>query len=70
MLPKIVLRNQSKTQLVIAFLGAFLGVLFLLISVHYLLKVNQFGEGSEMLGPNTGFCNHNITTIFYYIFRS
>lgn len=53
MLPKIVLRNQSKTQLVIAFLGAFLGVLFLLVSVHYLLKVNQFGEGSEMLGPNT-----------------
>ena len=53
MLQKIILRNQSKTQLVIALLGTFLGVLFLLVSVHYLLKVNQFGKGSEMLGPNT-----------------
>ncbi len=53
MLQKIVLRNQSKTQLVIALLGAFLGVLFLLVSVQYFFKVNQFGKGSEMLGPNT-----------------
>lgn len=53
MLRKILIRNQSPTQLTIALLGTLLGVLFLLISVHYLLKVNEFGKGSEMLGPNT-----------------
>jgi ABC-type lipoprotein release transport system permease subunit len=53
MLRKILIRNQSVKQLIIALLGTLLGVLFLLISVHYLLKVNEFGKGSEMLGPNT-----------------
>ncbi len=62
MLQKIVLRNQSKTQLVIALLGAFLGVLFLLVSVHYLFKVNQFGAGSEMLGPNTLIIQKKVST--------
>lgn len=53
MLRKILLRNQSFVQLIIALFGAFLGVVFLLVSVHYFIKVTAFGEGSEMLGPNT-----------------
>lgn len=53
MLSKILLKNQSLLQLIIASLGALLGVVFLLTSIHFLLKVNEFGEGSEMLGPNT-----------------
>lgn len=40
-------------QLVIAVIGAFLGITFLITSMHYLIKVNQFGEGAEILGPNT-----------------
>ena len=52
MLRKILLRNQSFLQLIIALFGALLGVVFLLVSVHYLIKVTEFGKGSEMLGPN------------------
>lgn len=53
MVRKILLRNQSFLQLIIALFGAFLGVVFLLVSVHYFIKVTEFGEGSEMLGSNT-----------------
>ena len=48
MLRKILLRNQSFLQLIIALFGALLGVVFLLVSVHYLIKVTEFGKGSEM----------------------
>ncbi len=53
MLNKLLFKNQDKKQLVVAMIGAFLGIAFLIISIHYLIKVNQFGEGSEILGPNT-----------------
>ena len=53
MLNKLLFKNQDKKQLVIAMIGAFLGIAFLIISIHYLIKVNQFGEGAEILGPNT-----------------
>jgi hypothetical protein len=36
----------------IAFIGALLGLTFLITSIHYLIKVNEFGRGSEILGPN------------------
>ncbi|GAB5417920.1 MAG: hypothetical protein Crog4KO_23320 [Crocinitomicaceae bacterium] len=53
MLNKLLFRNQDKGQLVIAMIGAFLGITFLVTSIHYLIKVNEFGEGSDILGPNT-----------------
>lgn len=53
MLRKLLFRHQDKTQLVIAIIGAFLGMTFLLTSIHYLIKVNEFGEGADILGPNT-----------------
>lgn len=53
MLNKLLFRNQDSRQLVIAMIGAFLGITFLVTSIHYLIKVQEFGEGSDVLGPNT-----------------
>ncbi len=53
MLNKILFKNQDKKQLVIAMIGAFMGITFLVTSIHYLIKVNEFGKGSDILGPNT-----------------
>jgi hypothetical protein len=53
MLNKLLFQNQDKKQLIIAIIGAFLGITFLITSIHYLIKVNEFGKGAEILGPNT-----------------
>ncbi len=53
MLNKILFRNQDKKQLIVAMIGAFMGITFLVTSIHYLIKVNEFGKGEEILGPNT-----------------
>lgn len=53
MLRKLLFKNQDRVQLVIAMIGTFLGITFLITSIHYLIRVNEFGEGEEILGPNT-----------------
>ena len=53
MLNKLLFKNQDKKQLIIAIVGAFIGITFLVTSIHYIIKVNDFGKGSDMLGPNT-----------------
>jgi hypothetical protein len=53
MLGKIFYKNQDKKQLVIAMIGSVLGITFLIASIHYLIKVDQFGKGADILGPNT-----------------
>lgn len=30
-----------------------MGITFLITSIHYLIRVNEFGEGEDILGPNT-----------------
>lgn len=62
MVRKLLFRHQEKTQLVIAVIGAFLGMTFLLTSIHYLIKVNEFGEGAEILGPNTIIVQKKVST--------
>ncbi len=53
MLRKILFQQQDKKQLYIALFGALLGFTFLIASVHYLVKVNDYGKESDMLGANT-----------------
>lgn len=53
MLNKLLFKNQDRKQLIIAMIGSFLGITFLVTSIHFLIKVNQFGKGAEILGPNT-----------------
>ena len=53
MLNKLLFKNQDKKQLIIAVIGAFSGIIFLITSIHYLIKVNEFGKGADILGPNT-----------------
>lgn len=53
MLNKLLYKNQDKKQLIIAIVGAFMGITFLITSIHYLIKVNEFGKGTDILGPNT-----------------
>jgi|TARA_R110000737_G_scaffold350964_1_gene391677 hypothetical protein len=61
MLNKILFKNQDKKQLVIAMIGAFLGITFLVTSIHYLIKVNDFGKGADILGPNTIIVQKKVT---------
>jgi hypothetical protein len=53
MLNKLLFKNQDKKQLIIAMIGAFMGITFLVTSIHFLIQVNDFGKGAEILGPNT-----------------
>lgn len=53
MLYTLLFKNQDRKQLIIAVIGAFMGITFLITSIHYLIKVNEFGEGADILGPNT-----------------
>lgn len=62
MLRKLLFRHQDKTQLIIAIVGAFLGMTFLITSIHYLIKVNEFGEGADILGPNTIIVQKKVST--------
>ena len=61
MLNKLLFRNQDKKQLTIAIIGAFLGITFLITSIHYIIKVNEFGKGSDILGPNTIIVQKKVT---------
>lgn len=62
MIRKLLFRDQDIAQLVIAIIGAFLGMTFLLTSIHYLIKVNEFGEGADILGPNTIIVQKKVST--------
>tara|TARA_B110000285_G_scaffold6870_2_gene7090 strand:- start:11589 stop:12767 length:1179 start_codon:yes stop_codon:yes gene_type:complete len=62
MLTKLLFKNQDRKQLIIAMIGSFLGITFLITSIHYLIKVNEFGEGTEILGPNTIIVQKKVTT--------
>lgn len=61
MLNKLLFRNQDRKQLMIAMIGSFLGITFLITSIHYLIKVNEFGEGADILGPNTIIVQKKVT---------
>ena len=61
MLNKLLFRNQDRKQLIIAMIGSFLGITFLITSIHYLIKVNEFGEGADILGPNTIIVQKKVT---------
>ncbi|MEN9399333.1 MAG: hypothetical protein RL632_434 [Bacteroidota bacterium] len=61
MIQKLLFRNQDRKQLIIAVLGAFMGITFLIASVHYLIRLNEFGQGSEILGPNTLIVQKKVT---------
>lgn len=52
-LNEILFKNQSKRQLIVASLGSLIGMLFMLLSIHFLVELNSFGEESDVLGPNT-----------------
>ena len=61
MLEKLLFRNQDKKQLLIAIIGAFMGITFLITSIHYIIKVNEFGKGTDILGPNTIIVQKKVT---------
>ena len=62
MLKKILFSYQNKTQLIIAMIGSFLGFTFLITSIHYLIRVNEFGKGEEILGDNTMIVQKKVTS--------
>lgn len=61
MLNKLLFKNQDRKQLIIAMVGAFMGITFLITSIHYLIKVNEFGKGADILGPNTIIVQKKVT---------
>ena len=62
MIKNLLFKYQEKRQLVIALLGALLGITFLISSVHYLDKINEYGEDSEILGKNTLILQKKVTS--------
>lgn len=52
MLRQLLFRYQNKKQLLLAIIGAFIGFVFLLTSLHYFLKINALGNGSELFSSN------------------
>lgn len=62
MLKKILFSYQNKTQLIVAMIGSFLGFTFLITSIHYLIRVNEFGEGEDILGDNTMIIQKKVTS--------
>jgi hypothetical protein len=61
MLDKLLFKNQNKKQLIIAMIGAFMGITFLITSIHYIIKVNEFGKGTDVFGPNTIIVQKKVT---------
>ena len=61
MLDKLLFKNQNKKQLIIAVIGAFMGITFLITSIHYIIKVNEFGKGTDVFGPNTIIVQKKVT---------
>ena len=61
MLDKLLFKNQNKKQLIIAMIGAFMGITFLITSIHYIIKVNDFGKGTDVFGPNTIIVQKKVT---------
>lgn len=49
MIRKILFKGQNKTQFYIALLGAFVGFVFLTTSIHYLIRIKEFGKNEEIL---------------------
>ena len=62
MIKNLLFKYQEKRQLVIALIGALLGITFLISSVHYLDKINEYGEDSEILGKNTLILQKKVTS--------
>ena len=62
MIKSLLFKYQEKRQLLIAIFGALLGVTFLISSVHYLNKINEYGEDSEILGKNTLIIQKKVTS--------
>lgn len=61
MLDKLLFKNQDRRQILIAIIGAFMGITFLITSIHYIIKVNEFGKGADILGPNTLIVQKKVT---------
>ena len=49
-------------QLYIALLGVFIGITFLVTSVHYLLRVSEFGKDTEIIGANILVIQRKVTS--------
>jgi ABC-type antimicrobial peptide transport system permease subunit len=62
MIKSLLFKYQEKRQLLIAIFGALLGITFLISSVHYLNKINEYGEDSEILGKNTLIIQKKVTS--------
>jgi hypothetical protein len=62
MIKSLLFKYQEKRQLLIAVFGALLGITFLISSIHYLNKINEYGEDSEILGKNTLIIQKKVTS--------
>lgn len=62
MIRKLLFNHQDKKQLYIALLGVFIGITFLVTSVHYLLRVSEFGKDTEIVGANILVIQRKVTS--------
>jgi hypothetical protein len=62
MIRKLLFNHQDKKQLYIALLGVFIGITFLVTSVHYLLRVSEFGKDTEIISANILVIQRKVTS--------
>ena len=62
MIRKLLFNHQDKKQLYIALLGVFIGITFLVTSVHYLIRVSEFGKDTEIIGANILVIQRKVTS--------
>ena len=62
MIKKLLFKNQDRKQLLLAAIGALLGMTFLITSAHFLYRINEFGEGSDVLGSNILVVQRKVTS--------
>ena len=61
-LRKLLFENQNKLQLFLAFLASTIGVLFVILSISYLIKLSNWGEQSEVMRDDTLIIQKEIAT--------
>jgi ABC-type antimicrobial peptide transport system permease subunit len=61
MLKRLLFNFQHKRQLFLAAAGTLLGLTFLLLSTQFLVRIMEFGEGSDMLGSNAVIVQKKVT---------
>lgn len=61
LIQRLLFQYQHRNQVFIAVIGSLLGLVFLFTSTHFIIRIQEFGEGSDVLGNNTVIVQKKVT---------